>query len=66
MCKCSKTGDSVAVKVIKNRSEYFNQAVMEVRVMQQLNLNYQRNENIVSMLEFYVRKSSLSDLRETL
>ena len=59
MCKCSKTGDSVAVKVIKNRSEYFNQAVMEVRVMQQLNLNYQRNENIVSMLSSFMYENHL-------
>ena len=53
-CTCSQTGQSVALKIIKNKSEYFNQAVMEVRVLQQLNLNYRRNENIVSMLSSFM------------
>ena len=55
-CLCQETGEMVAVKVIKNQAAYYNQACMEVRILQLLNHGYDPNDqrHIVRLLDNFV------------
>ncbi|KAF7522633.1 hypothetical protein PCG10_007353 [Penicillium crustosum] len=44
-CQNLKTGEVVAVKVIKNKTAYFNQSMMEVSVLDLLNSKYDKNDD---------------------
>ncbi|KAL2838421.1 kinase-like domain-containing protein [Aspergillus pseudodeflectus] len=44
-CQNLKTQEVVAVKVIKNKTAYFNQSMMEVSVLDLLNSKYDRNDD---------------------
>ncbi|OJJ95910.1 hypothetical protein ASPACDRAFT_35463 [Aspergillus aculeatus ATCC 16872] len=44
-CQNLKTGEVVAVKVIKNKTAYFNQSMMEVSVLDLLNSRYDKNDD---------------------
>ena len=45
-----KTQEVVAVKVIKNKTAYFNQSMMEVSVLDLVRLLYQRFERLLMLL----------------
>ena len=55
-CLCQETGETVAVKVIKNQAAYYNQACMEVRILQMLNHGYDPNDqrHIVRLVDNFV------------
>ncbi|KAJ5895273.1 hypothetical protein N7495_006964 [Penicillium taxi] len=44
-CQSLKTQEVVAVKVIKNKTAYFNQSMMEVSVLDLLNSKYDKNDD---------------------
>jgi len=52
-CEDLQTGAKVALKVIRNKPAYFNQALTEIRILQDLNRNHDANDehHIVRLLE---------------
>lgn len=54
-------GQSVALKIIKNKPAYFHQALVEVHILQMLNQKYDREDEkrIVRMLDFFVYRKHL-------
>lgn len=44
-CQNSKTGEIVAIKVIKNKPAYFNQSMMEVTILELLNNQFDPNDD---------------------
>eukprot|EP01083_Nonionella_stella_P210214 761248_1 len=57
----SKKDDICAVKVIKNKPAYFNQALVEIRILKMLNEKYdpENSHNIVRLLDFFKYKKHL-------
>lgn len=55
-CRCEETGEMVAVKIIKNQPAYYNQARMEIGVLQLLNRRYDpdNEHHIVRLLDYFV------------
>jgi len=53
-CQNLKTGEVIAVKVVKNKTAYFNQSMMEVSVLdlvrsfQLLNITQRRTDTLVA------------------
>lgn len=57
-CQNLKTQEVVAVKVVKNRTAYFNQSMMEVSVLDLVNLHDIRNHDCLLTLAFSSIKNS--------
>eukprot|EP00929_Paragymnodinium_shiwhaense_P083916 TRINITY_DN44849_c0_g1_i1.p1 TRINITY_DN44849_c0_g1~~TRINITY_DN44849_c0_g1_i1.p1 ORF type:complete len:794 (-),score=172.47 TRINITY_DN44849_c0_g1_i1:166-2547(-) len=59
-CKHS-SGRHVALKIIKNKSTYYSQALVEVRILQMLNKEYDPDDEcrIVRMLDYFVYKKHI-------
>jgi dual specificity protein kinase YAK1 len=51
----------IAVKIIKNKSAYYHQALVEVRILQMLNNDFDAGDEkkIVPMLDFFVYRKHL-------
>mmetsp|Transcript_44383 Transcript_44383/g.117290 ORF Transcript_44383/g.117290 Transcript_44383/m.117290 type:complete len:724 (-) Transcript_44383:78-2249(-) len=67
--KCSTSGGRpVAVKIIKNKPAYFQQALVEVRILQQLNSKYdpQDQHRVVRMIDYFVFRKHLCIVFELL
>ena len=47
-CQNLKTQEVVAVKVVKNRTAYFNQSMMEVSVLDLVRLHFPSNQRILT------------------
>lgn len=60
-CRHLETGQFVAVKVVKNKLAYFNQGLVEVRILELLNGQYDPSDqaHIVRLREFFVFKKHL-------
>lgn len=53
-CWCPKSRSYVAVKIIKNQSAYYTQALIEVKILQSLNRSYDVDQhNIVRLLDCF-------------
>lgn len=53
-CWCPKSHSYVAVKIIKNQSAYYTQALIEVKILQSLNRSYDVDQhNIVRLLDCF-------------
>ena len=56
--KCvSNDGSHVAIKIIKNKPAYYNQGLVEVKILSTLNSNY--NKRIVKMMDYFVYRKHL-------
>lgn len=60
-CQSSSGSSHVALKIIKNKPAYFHQALVEVRILQMLNQEYDAHdeERIVRMLDYFVYRKHL-------
>ncbi|KAI3654216.1 hypothetical protein MP228_000935 [Amoeboaphelidium protococcarum] len=60
-CKQLNTGKMMAVKVIKNKSAYFNQSMVEVTILELLNSKHdpQDKHHIVRLMETFIYKKHL-------
>ncbi|TGZ82707.1 kinase-like protein [Ascodesmis nigricans] len=60
-CQNMKTGEVVAVKVIKNRTAYFNQSMMEVSVLDLLNTKLDKNDDhhILRLKDTFIHRQHL-------
>ena len=71
LCCRKPTGEKVALKVIKNRQNYYRQALFEAKILKTIN-KHEREEvpeslhRIVTMLDVFVWKKHLSIVFETL
>lgn len=60
-CQNLKTGEVVAVKVVKNKTAYFNQSMMEVSVLDLLNGRMDKNDDhhILRLKDTFIHKQHL-------
>eukprot|EP00931_Biecheleriopsis_adriatica_P039175 TRINITY_DN22413_c0_g2_i1.p1 TRINITY_DN22413_c0_g2~~TRINITY_DN22413_c0_g2_i1.p1 ORF type:complete len:1219 (+),score=211.20 TRINITY_DN22413_c0_g2_i1:96-3659(+) len=60
-CQPSIGSNPVALKIIKNKPAYFHQALVEVRILQMLNQEFDPDDDkrIVRMLDFFVYRKHL-------
>lgn len=60
-CQNLKTQEVVAVKVIKNKTAYFNQSMMEVSVLDLLNSKYDKNDDhhLLRLKDTFIHKQHL-------
>ncbi|KAG8890425.1 dual specificity protein kinase yak1 [Tulasnella sp. 332] len=60
-CQNMKTHQIVAVKVVKNKPAYFNQSMMEVKILQQLNDKWDVDDqhHILRLKETFIHKNHL-------
>ena len=60
-CHHSASNGPVALKIIKNKPAYFHQALVEVRILQMLNQEFDPDDEkrIVRMLDFFVYRKHL-------
>lgn len=60
-CHPSSGSQPVALKIIKNKPAYFHQALVEVRILQMLNQDFdpEDEKRIVRMLDFFVYRKHL-------
>ncbi|KKY15631.1 putative protein kinase yak1 [Phaeomoniella chlamydospora] len=60
-CQNLKTGEVVAVKVVKNRTAYFNQSMMEVSVLDLLNTKLDKNDDhhLLRLKDTFIHKQHL-------
>lgn len=60
-CNPSSGGQPIALKIIKNKPAYFHQALVEVRILQMLNQDFDPDDEkrIVRMLDFFVYRKHL-------
>lgn len=60
-CQNLKTGEVVAVKVIKNKTAYFNQSMMEVSVLDLLNSKYDKNDehHLLRLKDTFIHRQHL-------
>ena len=60
-CLNLKTKETVAIKIIKNQSAYFNQSMMEVTILELLNQKYDYKDlcHITRMLDTFIYKKHL-------
>lgn len=60
-CQNLKTQDVVAVKVVKNRTAYFNQSMMEVSVLDLLNSKLDKNDDhhLLRLKDTFIHKQHL-------
>ncbi|KAJ2376562.1 dual specificity protein kinase yak1, partial [Coemansia sp. RSA 2611] len=67
-CQNLKTGDLVAVKVIKNKTAYYNQSMMEVQMLDLLNKKYDIDDrhHILRLKEWFVFRNHLVFVNELL
>ncbi|KAJ2432963.1 dual specificity protein kinase yak1 [Coemansia sp. RSA 2522] len=67
-CQNLKTGDLVAVKVIKNKTAYYNQSMMEVQMLDLLNKKYDVDDrhHILRLKEWFVFRNHLVFVNELL
>ncbi|KAJ1642535.1 dual specificity protein kinase yak1, partial [Coemansia asiatica] len=67
-CQNIKTGDFFAVKVIKNKSAYYNQSMMEVQMLDLLNKKYDVDDkhHILRLKEWFVFRHHLVFVNELL
>ncbi|KAJ3405503.1 Homeodomain-interacting protein kinase 3 [Chytriomyces hyalinus] len=66
-CVNTKTGENVAVKVIKNKPAYHNQSLVEVAILKHLNSNYHADKyHIVHMKDTFVFRNHLCIVFEML
>jgi len=67
-CTDSSGSSPIALKIIKNKPPYFHQALMEVRILQMLNSEFDpEDENrLVRMLDFFVYRKHLCIVFELL
>ncbi|KIM20320.1 hypothetical protein M408DRAFT_82180, partial [Serendipita vermifera MAFF 305830] len=67
-CQNVQTNEIVAVKVIKNKPAYFNNAMMEVTIVEMLNKEYdpQDEHRIVRLLDSFVHRSHICMVFELL
>jgi serine/threonine protein kinase len=56
-CQNLKTQEVVAVKVVKNRTAYFNQSMMEVSVLDLVRIHFRRpyNTRLISVAQYEAR-----------
>ncbi|KAJ1668313.1 dual specificity protein kinase yak1 [Coemansia sp. RSA 1646] len=67
-CQNTRTGEMVAVKVIKNKSAYYNQSMMEVQMLDLLNKEYDIDDkhHIMRLKEWFVFRHHLVFVNELL
>ncbi|KAJ2007865.1 dual specificity protein kinase yak1 [Coemansia thaxteri] len=67
-CQNTRTGELVAVKVIKNKSAYYNQSMMEVQMLSLLNNKYDVDDkhHILRLKESFVFRQHLVFVNELL
>ncbi|PIA19543.1 kinase-like protein, partial [Coemansia reversa NRRL 1564] len=67
-CQNLKTGELVAVKVIKNKAAYYNQSMMEVQMLDLLNTKYDIHDqhHILRLKEWFVFRNHLVFVNELL
>ncbi|KAJ1672033.1 dual specificity protein kinase yak1, partial [Coemansia sp. RSA 25] len=67
-CQNTKTGELVAVKVIKNKPAYYKQSMMEVQMLSLLNSKYDINDqhHILRLKESFVFRNHLVFVNELL
>jgi dual specificity protein kinase YAK1 len=60
-CQNVKTGEFVAIKVIKNKPAYHNQSLMEVAILELLNTQYDPNDehHILRLLDHFNHRGHL-------
>ena len=60
-CQNLRTLEVVAVKVVKNKTAYFNQSMMEVSVLDTLNTKFDRSDenHILRLKDTFIHKSHL-------
>ncbi|KIJ49669.1 hypothetical protein M422DRAFT_161158 [Sphaerobolus stellatus SS14] len=60
-CQNVKTGEILAVKVIKNKPAYFNQSMMEVTILQMLNNDFDPTDehHILRLKDSFIHRSHL-------
>ncbi|KAJ2499998.1 dual specificity protein kinase yak1, partial [Coemansia sp. RSA 2049] len=65
-CQNTKTGEMVAVKVIKNKMAYYNQSMMEVQMLDILNKEYdiEDKHHILRLKEWFVFRRHLVFVNE--
>lgn len=67
-CYNLKSKEEVAIKVIKNKEAYYNQSVTELRVLNEINNHFDKNDNrhIIRMKESFVFRKHLCIVFELL
>lgn len=67
-CQKEKSGDQVALKVIKNIPAYYNQGLLEIKIVSMLNTSYDPNNqcHIVRILDSFEFKSHICVVFELL
>ncbi|KAK9477367.1 kinase-like domain-containing protein [Lipomyces japonicus] len=60
-CQNLKTGDVVAVKVIKNKPAYFNQSMMEVSILEHLNTTVDKTDehHLLRLMDKFIHREHL-------